>query len=74
MRTCTSRCRLRRFEPGLELRDLVAQQQAPLLHATQRELVGRAVGACLVDEGVQIGMLDAQLDQPAGERMQVVVH
>ena len=58
-------CRLGRIEFGLDLRDLVAQPQASLLHAPQGEVIGGRFAPRTVDQAVEVGVFDAQFDQPA---------
>ena len=42
--------------------------------APHGEIVGRVFDHRLIDQAVQIGMLDAQFDQPSRQGVQVVVH
>ena len=64
----------RRIELGFEAGDLVAQQQAALLQPAQQQFVAGGVDGRAVDQAVEVGMLDAQLDQAARQGVQVVVH
>jgi hypothetical protein len=43
----------------------ITQSEAALFEAAQREFVRHAVGGTPVDQSVQIGMLDAQLNELA---------
>jgi len=54
--------------------DLVPQDEATLLEAPKCQIIRlpRRIGA--VDQVVEVGVLDAQLDQSTGGRMQVVFH
>jgi hypothetical protein len=67
-------CGLRRLESAFEARDLVAQEQATLLHAAQSQVVSDAFERRAVDQAVEVGVLDAQFDQAALRRMQVLIH
>ena len=65
--------RRRRIELSSSRDDLVAQQQAALLQAPQRPVRRAArIQRNAVDQVVQIGMFDAQFDQVALRRVQVV--
>ena len=47
--------------------DLVAQGEPPLLEAPKKQFVLRHDVAESIDGGIEVGMLDAQLDQLAGK-------
>ena len=55
-----------------ELGNLVAQQQATLLQAPERQFVARALLADLIDQIVQVGMLHPHFDQQSLRRMQAI--
>jgi hypothetical protein len=67
-------CRLRRIEFGLKALNLVAQPEALLLEPAQAELVTRAVHGEAVDQVIEIGVGDFQLNQMARNRVKVVFH
>lgn len=66
--------RLGRVELGLEASHLITQQKPTLLQSTHDELIAERIAGGAVDETVEIGVLDAQLDQATREGVKVVVH
>jgi len=48
--------------------------EAALFQPAHGELVAGNVGSGTIDQAVEVCMLDAQLDQPARQGMQVFVH
>jgi len=66
--------RLAGFEFGFETCDLITQQQASLLEAPQGQFVPRCLEFSAINEAVEVGVFDAQLDQPTLRRVQVFIH
>src|SRR6218665_2059455 len=67
----TASCRFIGPQLVFKTGDFVAQDQTPLLEAAHHELVDLDGMARTGDQGIEIRMLDAQLDQPTRQRMQV---
>ena len=60
-----------RVQLALHPSDLVAQRQAALFQATHHQLIGWAFLHGVIDQGIEIGMLDAQLNQMAFGRVEI---
>ena len=56
--------RLVRVELALQARNLVAQTQAFLLESSHQQLVQRIFVAGAINHGIEIAVLDTQVDQP----------
>ncbi len=67
-------CGLFRVEGDLQPRDGIAQPEPALLEPLQHELIDGPLAGQPIDPGVEIGVLDAQLDQATFGRMQVGRH
>jgi len=58
---------------ALELGDAIAQCQPALLQAAQQKLIDRLSFGQPIDGGIEIGVIDAQIDQLARGKMEVGV-
>lgn len=56
---------------ALDLLYAVTQRQPPLFESTQKQLVERRRLGETVDRGVEVGMLDAQVDQLTGGGVEI---
>ena len=61
-------------ETRLRILNLVAQREPPLLRTPQCQVIGGTFFGGLVDQGIEVGVFHAELDQAALWRMQVVIH
>src|SRR4051812_48589337 len=66
--------RLGWIQLGFEARDLIAQQQPALLQPAHAEFIVGAGSGRLIDQAVEVGVFDPQLDQAARQRVQIDIH
>jgi len=60
-----------RFQLALHPGDLVAQRQAALFQAAHHQLIGGAFLHGAIDQGIEISMLDTQLNQMPFGRVEI---
>ncbi len=66
-------CRLLGFEQYLQPRDLVTQGETPLFQAAQHQFVLRHLRAGAIDQGVEVSVFHAQLNEAPRGGVQVGV-
>lgn len=61
------------IEQAFEARNLVTQREAPLFQAAQQKLVARNRIRQAIDRGIEVGVLDPQLDELTRKGMKIGV-